>query len=165
MTQFSDFNSRAGFSALSEEIIEELAELAKRRGIQFSTNGGSLGSTEMTIKLVAQTADTKAVEAEEKRNWARACRYVCDPITGNALEPEDYGVVVGGSSDRFKMTEIHLNRPKYPFSGVCQRTGKTYKLSRGYISKIIAARKPKSALDNLPPLPATPVVTNYEAAF
>lgn len=155
---FTQFNSRAGHSAMADEVVAALKDVALRHGVNFRVNGGSLGANDMMLKLEVSTQDTSAVENEEKQRWGWNCR-------SQGLEPDDYGAEIEwADGDRFRIIEIHTNRPKFPFSGVSARTGKTYKLGRGVANKIIAGRatRPKAPP---PPLPSEKPMAGFAAQF
>lgn len=135
---FTNFDSSAGHRQISNEVIRELADLADRHGLRFSSEGGSLGAGDMLIKLRVRAADMSDVEDAAKRMFALECRSV-------GLEAQDYGAVFSTYNGTYKLTGVKPSRPKYPLLGICQRTGKTYKLPRSCVPNIIAARKSQPA--------------------
>lgn len=135
---FTSFNSSAGHRQISTEVVAELQALAQRHGLRFSTEGGQLGSADLLIKLRVRAADRTAVNDAEQRAFAMEARYM-------GLEPSDYGIVFSNYQGTYKLVGIKASRPKYPFLGVCQRSGKTFKLPRSIIQQVIAARPKQSA--------------------
>lgn len=135
---FTNFSKSAGHTQLAKEIIDELEDLAQRHGIRFSSEGGQLGADNLMIKLRVRTADQSSLESAAKQRFAMDARYV-------GLEPDDYGAIFSTFNGTYKLTGLKPSAPKYPILGVCQRSGKTFKLPRSVIQNIIAARKPQAS--------------------
>jgi hypothetical protein len=140
---FTSFSTSAGHKEISREIVAELQALAARHGLRFSTEGGTLGTNDLLIKLRVRAADRSAVDADAKRKFAMEARYM-------GLEESDYGVIFSTYNGRYKLTGIKPSAPKYPFLGECQRTGKTFKLPRSIIPSIIAARPQQQTTSSAP---------------
>ena len=138
---FTDF-SNTGYRLLTPEIIAALAALGATQGLSFSLAGGSLGNGEMTIKLKVKSTNQTALADNSKNEFKWACRHV-------GLEPEDHGAVFSFQGKQFKLTGVHTSRPKYPISGECMRTGRSFKFPRHTANAIIAVR----AVDTAPPVP------------
>lgn len=135
---FKDFGSRAGYNTLSSAMLAALASVEQQFGVKFETAGGSLGSTDMVIKIKASTSDTTAVDAAAKRDFGFYCRHV-------GLEPDDFGCEFSGSSGRYRLIGVSLNRPKYPIDGECLRTGKKFKFTKSVVANIVAGRAARQA--------------------
>lgn len=129
---FQAFN-RTGHKQLSDEIVGELVALGARHGLTFAAAGGSIGATDLTIKIVASTADTQAIEQRARDQIDMAGRSF-------GLTGADYGVTFVSSGKRFKFTGLTLSRPKFPINGECLSTGKPFKFTRATVAAIIAAR-------------------------
>lgn len=129
---FTSFD-RAGHRQLSAEISTALVDLGKRLGVTFSVGGGQIGATDLTIKVVATSADTSVVEKGARREIDLYGR-------GFGLTGDDYGTVFVSNGKRFKFTGISPSRPKYPIDGECFSTGRAFKFGRDAARKIIDAR-------------------------
>ena len=134
---FTQFN-RAGHKMLSAEIQQELQDLAQRHDLDISAGGGNFGENEFTVHVKCKTNDAQAVEATARRNFAISCR-------GYGLEPHHYGTEFSYGGDRFRLTGIKSSRPKYPISGVCLRTKRTFKLPTATVSHIKTAYENEQA--------------------
>ena len=130
---FKDFNSRHGHATIAADILAALASVEQKHGVKFSAAGGSLGASEMTVKVKVISADVNAVEDAAKADFARNCRFY-------NLEPEDFGAIFECNGTRYKLTGIRQSRPKYPIDGESQRDGRTFKFTRSVLTKIIADR-------------------------
>lgn len=139
---FNDF-TRSGHALLSAEIGKELEALGKRLGIKLSVGGGQYGADQLTIKVVATPGDPAVADAAAKQKFATSCHYY-------GLKAEDFGAIFTSQGKRYKLTGVSPSRPKYPISGECLSTGKTYKFTEATARLIIAARSTAAPAPNVP---------------
>lgn len=135
---FKDFNTRHGHAQIAADIVAALKDVEQKHGVKFSAAGGSLGTSDMVIKVKVETADTGAIEDAAKRDFARNCRFY-------NLEPEDFGAIFECNGSRYKLVAIKSSRPKYPIDGESQRDGRTFKFSRSVLASVIAGRAARAA--------------------
>lgn len=137
MGQFTNFTA-AGHKIISSEMQTELAALGEKYGLKFSVGGGKLGDNSFEIKVSVRPADRKAAEAQaaETLGWAGI------PL---GIVSEDYGTVFVHAGKAFRLTGVNMNRPAYPVSGNCVKTGRSYKFPASVAHKIVAARLKKAA--------------------
>jgi hypothetical protein len=130
---FQQFN-RQGHRMLSAEISTELQALAQRHGLQISVGGGSIGSDELTIKVIAKTSDTKAIEAREKRELGIYGRFA-------GLTEAHYNAIITDprSGTRYQLKGYSPNRPRFPIDMLNLSTGKMHKATESYARQFIAA--------------------------
>lgn len=145
---FNQWN-RNGHRQLSAEIQAELADLAKRHGLKVSVGGGQIGATNLVIKVTVETGDTSIADAQARRQIDIDGRYF--GLTGS-----DYGTVFVSNGKRFKFTGVQPSRPKFPLSGECMSTGRSFKFTRSIVNAIVAARP--SATSSTPAAGAMPPV-------
>lgn len=134
---FTQFN-RAGHKTLSAEITRELQDLGSRLGLDISASGGTIGETELVVKVTAKTNDRQAILDNEKRDFGILCSHV-------GLKPGDYGLEFNYANTRFRLTAVKPSRPKYPLLGYDIRKGKTFKLPTSAIPAIENARAERDA--------------------
>jgi len=130
---FTQFN-RMGHRDLSAQIATELKALGQRLGIDFTVGGGQIGATDLTIKVVARSADPSIAEAQARQELDQYGRYY-------GLTGADYGTIfTSANGGQFKLTGVSPNRPKYPIDATCVRTGKPFKHTKSVVALIVANR-------------------------
>lgn len=124
---------RMGHRDLCQRLNVALEQLGKDLGIKLHAGGGTIGSTELVIKVSAAAADpTVAIDRAKRELDIYGGMY--------GLRGADYGVVFTSGGKRFKLTGVAPSRPKFPISGECLSTGKGYKFTSYTASQIIAQR-------------------------
>lgn len=142
---FTQFN-RAGHRDLSTQIAAELEALGQRLGVSFSVGGGTIGASDLTIKIIAKSADPMVAETQAKKDLDTYGRYY-------GLVGADYGTTFSGANGgMYKLTGVSPSRPKYPIDAVCVRTGRAFKHTQSVVAKIVA-RRPSAA--STTPTPGT----------
>ena len=154
---FTQFN-RQGHRTLCEEISRELTALGQRLGVTFSVAGGNIGTTDLTMKVVATSADPQVAERNARRELDVYGGYY-------GLKGDDYGAVFTVQGKRFKLTGVSPSRPKFPLDGECLRTGKSFKFTESVKAQIIAQRGATPAAPAPLPPAATGPSYNLPPAF
>lgn len=125
---FNNF-TRGGHNELSEEVLVELEALGLKHGLRFSVTGGSIGMTDLTIKIKASTDDPHAAIDQAKRELSLMGRQW-------GLDESHYGKKFKHGSKMFQLTGVKPSRPKYPVSATCLATGKQYKFPAYVLNEI-----------------------------
>jgi hypothetical protein len=107
---------------LSDEVIEELKELANSYNLQVGYRGASFSPTNVTIKVEFATicSDGQAKTKEVSDFEFAACRY--------GLKPTDIGrKFVGSNGETYKLTGLSTRAHRYPLHAIRIRDGKRFK--------------------------------------
>lgn len=115
-----NFSSRLFAEALAKAARDAVAasESPDMKGIEVrieSTRYGN-GRVRVTLEFTEAGVDRKEIE------FGRAAALV-------GLKPEDYGALIQVQHERFNISGISLNRPKFPIDIKRTRDGKMFKLT------------------------------------
>ncbi|MGE8141770.1 hypothetical protein ACQKOE_07330 [Novosphingobium sp. NPDC080210] len=138
---FQGFGSREGYRLITEDMLAALAPIEAKYGVKFATAGGTLGTSDMLVKLKVESTDPTAVDKAAAQEFARQCRFY-------GLEPEDYGAEFTMGGVRYRLTAIKSSRPKYPLCAESLRDGRTYKMTTaGVVAQVVAGRAARRAAE------------------
>jgi len=125
---FTDFTSK-GYQQLGDEVVSELAALGRKHGLDFDIVGGSVGITDMTLKVKAKTINTGAIEKEKREAMDRNG-------IGFGIGSSDYGRTFMFRGQAYKLVGIKASRPKYPVLAEQVGTEKVYKFPASVLSEL-----------------------------
>ena len=105
-------------TSMDRETVGPISEdaVAERYGLTLKREAGRFSDTDFTVKFTFQCVAENGVPAEFKR---------LAPLFG--LTADDFGREFKTYNGTFKITGISPRRRKYPISGTCVKTGKSYK--------------------------------------
>lgn len=127
--------------AIAKDIDAALKAVATKYGIDFRPVRGSFTSTTLNYKIEGATrGETGDAMTLEAREYTR-CAHLLD------LNPNNLFATFYWDGDRYKLTGLKMNRPKFPICAVRLRDGKQFKLTASLLKGAVfeAALKKEAA--------------------
>lgn len=124
--------TKTNVNKLSTEIIDALADLGNKYGVEFKLGNGTYNAVSFDVKLHAALTSDEAENtiAERVNNLGRSAGFDCDI----------YGAKFTSRASTYTITDYDVKKIKYPIIATNQN-GTSYKFAAQFVKRALASSK------------------------